>query len=93
MSKRDLREGYPYRFACAPQSDFMRMHMSSGTTGTPVICPHTEPDVDQWAEIMARCLAAAGVTSEDIIQITPSFGLFNGMEGLVFTTALRSSRP
>ncbi len=78
MSKADLREGYPYRYACAPREKFMRMHMSSGTTGTPVICPHTEADINQWGEIMARCLTAAGVTSTDVIQITPSFGLFNG---------------
>ncbi|MFQ5612172.1 MAG: phenylacetate--CoA ligase family protein [Anaerolineae bacterium] len=78
MSKEDLRRGYPYRYACAPRASFMRMHMSSGTTGTPVICPHTEADIEQWGEIMARCLSAAGVTSEDVIQITPSFGLFNG---------------
>lgn len=78
ISKADLREGYPYRYACAPRETFMRMHMSSGTTGTPVICPHTEADINQWGEIMARCLTAAGVTSQDVIQITPSFGLFNG---------------
>jgi len=52
--------------------------MSSGTTGTPIICPHTDQDVQQWAEIMARCLAAAGLGPEDVLQITPSFGLFNG---------------
>ncbi len=78
MSKADLREGYPYRYACAPREKFMRMHMSSGTTGTPVICPHTEADINQWGEIMGRCLTAAGLTAEDVIQITPSFGLFNG---------------
>lgn len=78
MSKEDLRRGYPYRFACTPRSSFMRMQMSSGTTGTPVICPHTEADLGQWGEIMGRCLTAAGLTSADVIQITPSFGLFNG---------------
>lgn len=78
LTKDDLREGYPYHFACAPRSKFMRMQMSSGTTGVPVICPHTEADINQWSEIMARCLTTAGVTSEDVIQITPSFGLFNG---------------
>lgn len=78
ISKNDLREGYPYRFACASREKFMRMHMSSGTTGTPVVCPHTEADIKQWSEIMARCLTVAGLTSEDVIQITPSFGLFNG---------------
>jgi phenylacetate-CoA ligase len=88
LTKRDLREGYPYRFACAPRSDFVRMQMSSGSTGTPVICPHTETDVNQWGEIMARCLAAAGVTPEDVIQITPSFGLFNGGFGFHYGASL-----
>jgi len=78
LTKEKLRQGYPYKFAGAPRAAFMRMHMSSGTTGTPIICPHTEADINQWSEIMARCLTAAGVTSEDVIQITPSFGLFNG---------------
>jgi len=78
LTKEHLRQAYPFGLACAPQTDFVRMHMSSGTTGTPIICPHTAADVAQWGEIMARCLSAAGVTREDVIQITPSFGLFNG---------------
>lgn len=78
LTKEDLRQSYPFGLACAPQTDFVRMQMSSGTTGTPIICPHTANDVAQWSEIMARCLAAAGVTRTDVLQITPSFGLFNG---------------
>ncbi len=78
MAKETLRKAYPFGLACAPQSEFMRMHMSSGTTGTPIICPHTPADVKQWGEIMARCLSAATVTRADVLQITPSFGLFNG---------------
>ncbi|HET7091471.1 MAG TPA: phenylacetate--CoA ligase [Anaerolineae bacterium] len=78
IHKEDLRQNYPFGLTCAPQKDFVRMHMSSGTTGTPIICPHTANDVRQWSEIMARCLTAAGLTREDVIQITPSFGLFNG---------------
>jgi len=78
MDKDVLRQSYPFGLACAPQSEFMRMHMSSGTTGTPIICPHTPDDVKQWGDIMARCLTAACVGREDVIQITPSFGLFNG---------------
>ncbi|MBM4422230.1 MAG: phenylacetate--CoA ligase [Chloroflexi bacterium] len=77
-TKEDLRHGYPFGLACAPQKEFVRMHMSSGTTGTPIICPHTEADVQQWGEIMARCLTAATLTGSDTLQITPSFGLFNG---------------
>jgi phenylacetate-CoA ligase len=78
VHKETLRQAYPFGLACAPQSDFVRMHMSSGTTGTPIICPHTAADVQQWAEIAARCLTAAGLGRADVLQITPSFGLFNG---------------
>ncbi|SNR84638.1 phenylacetate--CoA ligase family protein [Desulfurobacterium atlanticum] len=78
LTKEDLRKGYPFGFACGHQSEFVRFHMSSGTTGTPVVNPYTPKDIDQWGEIMARCLAAAGITFKDVLQITPSFGLFNG---------------
>jgi len=84
LTKEDLRQAYPFGLTCASQTDFVRMHMSSGTTGTPIICPHTAADVAQWSEIMARCLTAAGVTRDDVIQITPSFGLFNGGFGFHF---------
>jgi len=52
--------------------------MSSGSTGTPVVMPYTLADLDQWADCMARCLIMAGARAGDPIQITPSFGLFNG---------------
>ncbi|RUM89507.1 MAG: phenylacetate--CoA ligase family protein [Thermodesulfatator sp.] len=78
MTKDELREAYPLGLACAPKEACVRFHMSSGTTGTPVINPYTRADVEQWAEIMARCLAAAGLTPADVLQITPGFGLFNG---------------
>jgi phenylacetate-CoA ligase len=84
LTKEDLRQAYPFGLACAAPSDFVRLHMSSGTTGTPIICPHTAGDVAQWTEIMARCLTAAGISQQDVIQITPSFGLFNGGFGFHF---------
>jgi phenylacetate-CoA ligase len=52
--------------------------MSSGTTGNPVVNPFTRADVEQWAAVMARCYTAAGVGARDVVQITPSFGLFTG---------------
>ncbi len=78
LTKEDLREGYPFKYTCAPKESFVRFHMSSGTPGTHIVNFYTENDVEQWAEIMARCFTAAGVTSRDVVQITPSFGLFNG---------------
>jgi phenylacetate-CoA ligase len=89
MSKDDLREAYPFGLACTPQAEFVRMQMSSGTTGTPIICPHTQRDVGQWASIAARCLVATGLGAHDVLQITPSFGLFNGGFGFHYgATAL-----
>ncbi len=78
LTKEDLRKSYPFGLACGEQWEFVRFHMSSGTTGTPVVNPYTPADVEQWGEIMARCLTAAGLTYKDVLQITPSFGLFNG---------------
>ncbi len=78
ITKDELREAYPFKLACASKEDFVRFHMSSGTTGTPVINPYTRSDVEQWSEIMARCLSAATLTHKDVLQITPGFGLFNG---------------
>src|SRR3989442_10584531 len=52
--------------------------MSSGTTGNPILNPYTAEDVAQWGEVMARCYVAASVGRSDVIQITPSFGLFTG---------------
>jgi len=78
ITKDELREAYPLKLACVPKEDIVRFHMSSGTTGTPVINPFTRNDVEQWAEIMARCLSAATLSYKDVLQITPGFGLFNG---------------
>ncbi|MEN2994836.1 MAG: phenylacetate--CoA ligase [Thermodesulfovibrio sp.] len=78
ITKDDLRDCYPFDHLAVDPSDCARMHMSSGTTGVPVINAMTRNDILQWAEIMARCLAAAGLTEKDRLQIMPSFGLFNG---------------
>jgi phenylacetate-CoA ligase len=78
LTKEQLIQGYPYAFLCADINNIVRVHMSSGTTATPILNPMTKGDVEQWKEIMGRCLLYAGVTGNDIIQVTPSFGMFNG---------------
>lgn len=70
-TKEDLRLAYPLRHIAFPDK-IVRIHTSSGTTGTPVINAMTQADVDNWAEISARCFFAAGVNSKDKIQIMPS---------------------
>ncbi|MEK7701944.1 MAG: phenylacetate--CoA ligase family protein, partial [candidate division NC10 bacterium] len=78
LTKAELRDAYPFGLAGAREKGYRRIHMSSGTTGNPILSPYTEGDVRQWGEVMARCYVAAGVTARDVIQITPSFGLFTG---------------
>jgi phenylacetate-CoA ligase len=78
LTKTELRDAYPYTLACGGSDGYRRVHMSSGTTGHPILNPYTAADVEQWGEVMARCYAAAGVTRRDVVQITPSFGLFTG---------------
>jgi phenylacetate-CoA ligase len=78
LTKETLRDAYPFGLACGAAEGYRRVHMSSGTTGNPILNPFTASDVAQWGEVMARCYVAAGVTREDVIQITPSFGLFTG---------------
>ena len=74
--KHDLREAYPLGLSAVPQNEIVRIHSSSGTTGTPVIIPYTQKDVDDWAIQFARCYEYAGVTPEDRVQITPGYGLW-----------------
>nr|WP_058985271.1 phenylacetate--CoA ligase [Hugonella massiliensis] len=74
--KADLREAYPLGIAAVPEEKIVRMHSSSGTTGTPVIIPYTQKDVDDWATMFARCFEMAGVTPRDRVQITPGYGLW-----------------
>ncbi len=74
--KADLRDAYPLGLAAVPEDEIVRIHSSSGTTGTPVIIPYTQKDVDDWAELFRRCYEIAGITRHDRIQITPGYGLW-----------------
>ncbi|MBQ8180109.1 MAG: phenylacetate--CoA ligase [Candidatus Methanomethylophilaceae archaeon] len=74
--KGDLRSAYPLGLAAVPERDIVRIHSSSGTTGTPVVIPYTRRDVEDWAVMFERCYRMAGITEEDRIQITPGYGLW-----------------
>ena len=74
--KDDLRRVYPLGLQAAPDEEIVRIHSSSGTTGTPVIIPYTQQDVTDWAIQFARCYEMAGITTSDRIQITPGYGLW-----------------
>lgn len=78
MTKDDFRQNYPLGMCLSPREELREFHMSSGSTGTPVVMPYTQADIDQWGECMARCYRMAGLYPGDSFQITPTFGLFNG---------------
>ena len=74
--KGDLREAYPLGLQAVPDEEIVRIHSSSGTTGTPIIIPYTQKDVDDSAKMFARCYEMAGITALDRIHITPGYGLW-----------------
>ncbi len=74
--KAELRDVYPLGVQAVPDTEIVRIHSSSGTTGTPIIIPYTKRDVDDWAEMFARCYRVAGITPADRIHITPGYGLW-----------------
>jgi len=82
LAKANFRETYPLGMCCVPKNQIREMHMSSGSTGTPVVMPYTSYDLNQWAECMARCYRMAGAEPGDPVQIMPTFGLFNGGFGM-----------
>ncbi len=81
-TKDDLRENYPYGMFSVPLRDIVRLHASSGTTGTATVVGYTRRDIKIWANLVARILTAGGVTKDDVVQISFGYGLFTGGFGL-----------
>ena len=81
-TKEDLRLSYPTGMLSVEPEDVLRMHTSSGTTGKPTAIFHTREDVDNWAELMARCLHMTGARPHDVFQNMSGYGLFTGGLGL-----------
>lgn len=77
-TKNDLRDTYPFGLFAAPQSEIVRVHASSGTTGKATVVGYTRKDLEVWSECVARALTMAGVTRNDIIQVAYGYGLFTG---------------
>jgi len=80
--KDDMRANYPYGLLAVPIREAVRIHTSSGTTGKPIVVYYTRNDLDTWAELCARFITAAGVTSDDVAQVAFGYGLFTGGFGL-----------
>ncbi len=76
--KNDLRDHYPFGLFAVPRSELIRLHASSGTTGKPTVVGYTKGDIENWAELGARSLRAAGVRKGDLVHNAYGYGLFTG---------------
>ncbi len=81
-TKDDLRENYPFGLFAVPQSEVVRVHASSGTTGKATVVGYSRKDIEIWEECVARVLAMAGLDKNDILQVSYGYGLFTGGLGL-----------
>ncbi len=81
-TKTDLRNAYPYGMLAVSKDECVRLHASSGTTGTATVIVHTQSDIDHWADLMARSLYACGVRKSDVLQNTSGYGMFTGGLGI-----------
>ncbi len=77
----DLREGYPFPLLSVPQSEVVRIHASSGTTGKRKILTYTQKDIEDWVHFFARCYEMAGLSVQDRIQIAVGYGIWTAGVG------------
>lgn len=83
-TKQDLRSTYPYGMAAVPLEETVRLHSSSGTTGNPTVILHTQKDLDEWANAVARCLYMVGLRPGDVFQNSSGYGMFTGGLGFQY---------
>lgn len=80
-TKIDLRDNYPFGLFAVPRTKVARVHASSGTTGKPIVVGYTLKDIDNWANLVARSIRAAGGRAGDTCHIAYGYGLFTGGMG------------
>lgn len=86
--KTDLRDHYPFGLFAVPRDQVVRLHASSGTTGKPTVVGYTRADLQVWAEVCARCLAASGGRPGDVFHNAYGYGLFTGGLGMHYGAEL-----
>ena len=83
-TKKDLRDTYPFGMRSVPLEKCVRLHSSSGTTGNPTVILHTQKDLDEWANAVARCLWMVGLRPDDVFQNSSGYGMFTGGLGFQY---------
>ncbi len=81
-TKDNLRQAYPNRMLTRPVTDMVRLHASSGTTGSATVIYYTQNDLDCWADLVARCMHMVGMRADDTFQNMSGYGLFTGGLGI-----------
>ena len=81
-TKEEMRTLYPYGLLAVDESEIVEVHISSGTTRTPVVDAYTSKNIEIWSESMARTLAMTGTTKDDVVQNAYGYGLFTGGLGI-----------
>lgn len=76
--KQDMRDAYPFGLFAVPRKDVVRIHCSSGTTGTATVVGYTQADLERWGDCFARLLYAADCGPESTLQVSYGYGLFTG---------------
>jgi phenylacetate-CoA ligase len=80
-TSKDLQEGYPFPLRSAPFEKIVRIHASSGTTGKRKVLCYTQKDINDWANMFARCYEMAGLTTKDRVQIAVGYGVWTAGVG------------
>jgi phenylacetate-CoA ligase len=78
MTKLDLRDNYPFGLFAVPRNKIARLHASSGTTGKSVVVGYTQNDLNNWADVVARSIRAAGGRAGDMVHVAYGYGMFTG---------------
>ncbi|MDR3333605.1 MAG: phenylacetate--CoA ligase [Treponema sp.] len=83
-TKHDLRVAFPYGMLSIPRDEVVRLHASSGTTGTPTTIYFNKEDISRWTSFVARSIYATGCNKTDVFQNMITYGLFTGGLGFHF---------
>ena len=78
MTKIALRDNYPFGLFAVPREQVVRLHASSGTTGKSIVVGYTAQDIDNWANLVARSIRAAGGRKGDMLHNAYGYGMFTG---------------
>jgi phenylacetate-CoA ligase len=81
VTAQDLQANYPWPLLSVPMERIVRLHASTGTTGKRKVLVYTTKDIDDWADMFARCYETAELSREDRVQICVGYGVWTAGVG------------